>query len=350
MDSCRQARSRATTVVDNVIGARHDSADLGAPPRRYPRRAVLAAIAAAPAIRRGLPAMSTPAVPPLAVLSVLAARQFGFFSDPDPRTVAQIAATGVGGISMGPYFVQATSLDSSLGQLTQPSPQVYIDQMQHASDLGLRVTLKPMVDAQRYPNGGYWRGYLDPTDPDAWFADYWQRAIQPYLEWCDTLIIYTELATLSARYPQAWEDLVVKVRNAGFLGPISSDSDLSPATTPWYESLNWLGGSFYPAIDTSTDASATQCWTAVADQMAAAHQLTHLQIFMAEVGVAGLPDAQLVRWITTMGEVLGPQSWWAGFSYWRWSQDPTHAFSPAVQSAFRQLTATWTPASPAAGP
>jgi hypothetical protein len=273
-------------------------------------------------------------------------RQFGFFSDPDPRSLAQIASTGVGGVSMGPYFAMDTSTDRTCGALVNGSPSSIAGQMAHAKSLGLRVTLKPMVDAHVYPGGGGWRAYIDPSDPHAWLEDYFTRALQPYLPVADTLVIYTELMLLSATYPLLWSSLTAKVRAAGFTGPISSDADITPTTTPWYRSLNWLGGSFYPGVDTSSEAAAARSWGAVAAQMAQSHQATGLPVYMAEVGAFNVTDAELVRFVTTMGDVLGPLPFWAGFSWWRWSQDPSKTMSAGCLAAFRSVAASWRSSQP----
>jgi hypothetical protein len=268
-------------------------------------------------------------------------RQFGFFSDPNPATIVQIAGTGVGGVSMGPYFRMTTSIDPTCGPVVNGGPATIMAQMDYARRLGLHVTLKPMVDALAYPRRGEWRANIDPSDPSAWFEDYFERGIRPYLPHADSLIVYTETTTLSAKYPTLWVLLVAKVRAAGFHGPISSDSDLSTTTTPWYPTLDWFGGSFYPAIDTSTDGTARRDWSAIATQVTQAHQNTSLPIFMAEVGVFGLDDARLIRWVSAMFEVLGPLPFWAGFSWWRWSQDPAEAMSGTCQAAFRSLATAW---------
>ena len=273
-------------------------------------------------------------------------RQFGFFCDPSAPLVDQVAATGVGGISMGPYFSEQQSTDSNVGTLVNASESTIIGQMERARANGLRVTSKPMIDAQSYPDGGGWRAYLSPADPLAWFNDYWTRGIEPYLGASDSLIVYTELNTISAKYPDLWRGLIAKIRQAGFTGPISSDADLSTTTTPWYAALDWLGGSFYPSIDLSTDFTALRDWRTVAAQMGSAHQVTGLPIFMGEVGVAGISTAWQVRWIETMGEVLGPESWWAGLSYWRWSQDPSNVMAPETQRAFAGVAQQWSNAHP----
>jgi hypothetical protein len=278
------------------------------------------------------------------------AREFGFFSDPDPRTILQVAQSGIGGISMGPYFKQATSVDSSLGTPAGPAQEV-IEGMQYARRLGLRVMLKPMVDAGSYPNGGGWRLYLDPADPAAWFSDYYDRAVAPYLPFADGLVIYTEIGLLSRKYPDRWRDMVARARASGFSGPISSDAnngDISVDTTPWYDRLDYLGGSFYPAIDTTTEQTARRDWNAVARSMATAYQETGLPVFMAELVFWAGSDAQLVRFLTTMGEVLGPLPFWAGFSWWRWPQDPAQEFHPTVQRAYASVARAWKV--PTAGP
>jgi hypothetical protein len=269
------------------------------------------------------------------------------FTDPRGDLVEGAAATGVGGVAIGPYFIQRTSVDSSLGTLNLGSADPYIAGMRQASGLGLRVTLKPIIDALSYPNHpakDAYRAYLDPPDPATWFNDYWGRALQPYLEWCDTVTLYTETNTISAKYPQGWRDLVTKVRDTGFSGPIASDGgegDLSLNTTRYFDALTWFGASFYPTIDSSSDDRAIADWNAVADRMAAAHAQTGLPIFMSEVGVFNLGEAETVRWIDTMGEVLGPKPWWAGFTWWRWTQDPSRPLPASMQAALRLVAKRW---------
>lgn len=272
---------------------------------------------------------SLPVVPPVA--RVL--RTFGMFADPDPAAVDQICATGLG-LSIGPYFVQRTASDDNLGDLNLGSPRPYIEQMRRARALGMRTTLKPMVDVARSEVGAGWRGTVDPPAVSSWFTDYWQRGIEPYLEWSDSLIVQTELTKASSAHPQEWSELVVRIRDAGFVGPVISDADLTVDTTPWFGVLDWLGGSFYPSIDVRDDTSALRDWAVVNDQIVEASRRTGLPVFMSEVGAPSLSDVELIRWLKTMLAVLGPNPNWAGFSYWRWPQDPRNTFSRAVLETF----------------
>lgn len=277
----------------------------------------------------------------------MSGRQFAFFTDPNPSLVDQVAATGLGGVAMGPYFIQKSSVDSSLGALNLGAPAPYLDAMRQANRLGMRVTLKPIIDASVFPNhpaAGATRAFLDPGDPAAWFADYWNRALQPYLEWSDIVVITTETTTASSKYPAMWRDLVSKIRTAGFRGPIVTDgesSDLTVTTTPWYDTVTWLGASFYPTIDVSSDASAVRDWQVVAQRMADAHTRTGLPIYMSEVGVFGLSETDQIRWIDAMAQVLGPLPWWRGFVYWRWTQDPVRPMSASIQAALKQVATRW---------
>jgi hypothetical protein len=265
-------------------------------------------------------------------------RQFGFFSDPDPTVVGEIAQTGVGGVTMGPYFLQDRPGSGDLGFQANASTATILGAMRQARARGLAVTLKPMVDPMQHPDGD-WRASIDPVDSRSWFADYFERALLPYLPFANTLILYTELTTVSAQYPEEWLSLIGDVRQAGFTGPISSDSDLEPATTPWYQGLDWLGGSFYPTIDMTTDTTASRDWLAVAAQITEAHETTGLPVFMAELGAPGVTDeAQLARWLTIMGETLSPLPYWAGLSWWRWPQDGTRALPPEAERALLQAS------------
>jgi len=271
----------------------------------------------------------------------LVQRRFAFFSDPDPRSIEDIASVGVGGVGIGPYFVMRTSLDSSCGTLSNASEESIVAQMIYSRSLGLHVILKPMVDAQSYPRGGGWRADIAPTDPGVWFEDYHRRAIAPFLPYADEVVLYTEITGLAEKYPDQWLLLIAKMRAAGFQGGVISDSDLSTTTTPWFPALTWLGGSFYPTIDLSSDAAALRSWQAVAGQMAEASRITGLPIYMAELGPGGGGSVDLPRWITSMGEVLGPLPFWAGFLWWRWPQEPREPLPEASQAAFRAVAARW---------
>jgi hypothetical protein len=105
--------------------------------------------------------------------------------------------------------------------------------------------------------------------------------------------------------------------------------------------LTWIGGSFYPNVDTTTNETARRSWEQVAAQITDTYNATGHPVFMAEVGAGGMSDAQMTRWVTTMFEVLGPLSSWAGFSWWRWAQNPATPMSLPVQAAFAKLAKQW---------
>ena len=265
-------------------------------------------------------------------------RQLGFFVDPATVELAAIERTGLLDVSMGPYFAMGTAVDPTLGDLRNGTVQAITAAMGYAKGIGLRVTLKPIVDAYTYPPGSSgWRNNVLPADPTAWMVDYWNRAIAPYLPFADTVVVSTELDLFHVTFPSHWAYLVEKIRRHSlFHGPISSGG----LPGPWQADLDWVGGSYYPTIDTTTVTTAAASWQSYADQMSALSAAWGGQgVYCSELGLP--PDAALPNWVDGLRATVGKLPFWRGAAIWRWAQNASTGgqLTPAEQAAISRLAA-----------
>jgi len=137
------------------------------------------------------------------------------------NALAAIAATGANTVVFVVTAYQSTSSSSAVREDLARTPHRTSVRVaiQTARTLGLRVTLKPHVDA----DDSAWRGLFTPVDPAAWFASY-----QDFVEsWaaladstgCDGFIVGTELAS-TIGHEREWRDTIQRVR-AVFGGTLS---------------------------------------------------------------------------------------------------------------------------------
>lgn len=75
-----------------------------------------------------------------------------------------------------PFYVASDNADQITTDWRTPSPDRLEILIEEAHRSGLRVTIRPLLDAYNLPD---WRGTLVPRDRDAWFASYW-AFLSPY--------------------------------------------------------------------------------------------------------------------------------------------------------------------------
>jgi uncharacterized protein (TIGR03437 family) len=98
-----------------------------------------------------------------------------------------------------------------------PSDDAVTQAIQDFHGKGIKVMLKPHVDVSDGANS--WRGNINPSDPDTWFANYTQFIVQ-YAQMAESLgvemlCIGTELKTVTGAANQArWYAVIDAVRNA----------------------------------------------------------------------------------------------------------------------------------------
>lgn len=101
-----------------------------------------------------------------------------------------------------PFFADAIDASEVRTDVRTPDPRRLAIVLDEAHRLGLRTTVRPLLDEANLieQDDRNWRGELDPADRAAWFASY-QRFLTPYLEMAqtheaDTVVLAAELNAL----------------------------------------------------------------------------------------------------------------------------------------------------------
>jgi hypothetical protein len=139
----------------------------------------------------------------------------------------------------------AVSTEIRPGDQTAPTENV-VEAIRSARAAGLRVILRPYVDR----DDGGWRGYLQPSSLDRWFASY-ERFILTFAalaqrEKVSGFVVGSEMASLSAQAPH-WRSLVQKVRGQfkGFLTYQANWDEAERVT--WWDRLDVISiSAYYP--------------------------------------------------------------------------------------------------------
>ena len=101
-----------------------------------------------------------------------------------------------------------------------PSDDAVTQAIQDFHSYGIKVMLKPHVDVS--DAAGSWRGNINPSAPDTWFANYAQFMVH-YAQLADSLgvemlCIGTELATMSGSSNAGqWANLIANGQNFGHI-------------------------------------------------------------------------------------------------------------------------------------
>jgi hypothetical protein len=112
-----------------------------------------------------------------------------------------------------PFFVDSTAASIvRTDDPRTPSPERLTIVLEEARDVGLRTTIRPLLDQNPLTDG--WRGELAPADRTAWYASY-QAFLEPYLgvaerDRVDTVVLGAELSAMQAD-PQ-WSGLAAWAR------------------------------------------------------------------------------------------------------------------------------------------
>ncbi|MFI9613133.1 glycoside hydrolase family 113 [Streptomyces sp. NPDC052023] len=157
-----------------------------------------------------------------------------------------------------PFFTgHLESTKISQGDRT-PTPERLTRVLEIFHEAGLRTTVRPIMDeASLDTDNGGWRGKIEPSDRDAWFASY-EKFLAPYLKAADsekaaTFVIGTELNSLEG--DTRWDTLVADAEKL-FAGQVAYDANWDnyvrgPITMP----VSHLGVDAYFPVKVEDDAS-----------------------------------------------------------------------------------------------
>ena len=131
--------------------------------------------------------------------------------------LGEIAALGASHVALVVplYQTHAASTELRLHTRYSPTLETIADTIRDARRAGLEVTLFPIVRLLDPRSPDEWRGTLQPSDPDAWFASYGQMvgdlASLATLTGATRLVVGSELSTLDGDLAR-WGKLLTFIR------------------------------------------------------------------------------------------------------------------------------------------
>jgi hypothetical protein len=133
-----------------------------------------------------------------------------------------------------PFYTPDITASTVGAKPATPSPARLAILIREARRAGLRVTVRPILDEASLDPPAGWRGAIEPTDVDEWFASY-TRFLLPYAQVAQkygaaTFVVGTELDSMEG--DPGWTGLISAVAQV-FHGQIGYDANWSDyITTP----------------------------------------------------------------------------------------------------------------------
>ena len=327
--------------------------------------ALLALVTATPALVPGRPAAAAGGQVAGMVLSSTGQNE----STAD--AVSRMKADGINTVSLFVWWwadnPQSTSLAPYSG--TEPDAQLS-SQIATIRQAGLKVILVPIFYCGTCEGG--WRGVMQPSDDNAFFASYTQfidhyaRLAQADGVWL--LFAGSEMTTLEGQTSQ-WQNVISSVRQ-NFTGLVGYEQNWDVLAHPQFLSdVDVVGVSGYFPLDDGPSPTVSQLVADWSNSHAAAYagrnwvgDLTHLAnttgkpILFGEVGYmdstyAGrqpflnsffAPDTQLQADLyQALLQTFSGYSWWMGVSWWEWSDSGADADRSPIGKPAETLLQKW---------
>jgi hypothetical protein len=271
-----------------------------------------------------------------------------FGSSVSDESLRLLTETGTEWIALCFSWIQSntTSHDIHLSSSGTPTPESLKHAITTAHGLGLKVMLKPMVEAVEreealpYP---VWRGEIQPSNE--WFESY-SEFINFFAEFAEENGV--ELFSVGCEYKattgekEQWETVIQGVRER-YSGPIVYSADWTNyQNIEWWDSLDYVGIDAYfllsvlkydPTFDELKNA-----WTNYADEIETWLSTVNKPVIFTEIGYrsgdgtnmcpsnywSDMPvDLQEQRdCYEAAFQTLWNRSWFYGFYWWTWTYNP----------------------------
>ena len=264
-----------------------------------------------------------------------------------------------------------------------PSDDAVTQAIQEFHGKGIKVMLKPHVDVS--DAAGSWRGNINPSAPDTWFANYTQFIVQ-YAQLAESLgvemlCIGTELKTVTGAANQArWYGVIDAIRNV-YHGQLTYAANASSAgdeftSVSFWDRLDLIGLDGYFQLTNQNDPTLAQlvaAWRRNASRVDLVAAVTNVHnayqkpIIFTEIGYKSAAGANIAPWDYSRPGAYDPteqrncidaaftvwsqwSSWMEGFFWWAWPVPAPSAtdtdYNPRGKTAGDLLRAWQSPPDP----
>jgi len=266
------------------------------------------------------------------------------------------------------YQSSWTSSDVHADPSKTPSDEFLHGFIAAAHQRDLAVMVRPLIDDTPLMKAGHWRGQLQPSNPDAWYAAYKTLMVKyagiAQAEDGEVFDIGTELSSLQNNTPP-WLDLIAAVRVV-YTGQLTYSN-------------NWGGP--YPAFGSALDFASVDAFypltaphgASVAQLISAWHQwtplLTQMQaslgkpVVLTELGTTSEPDSYRTPYdwhhgggvsleaqrryyaasCQALKPLVGGMYWWVYYTNWFDKVQPASdpGYQPVGKPAEQEITACY---------
>ncbi|MCZ2808560.1 MAG: hypothetical protein O2V44_04305 [Candidatus Bathyarchaeota archaeon] len=271
-----------------------------------------------------------------------------FSSSESDESLRLLTETNTEWIALCFSWIQSntTSHDIHLSSSGTPTPESIKHAITTAHNLGLKVMLKPMVEAvEREEISSYpvWRGEIQPSTE--WFESY-STFINFFAEFAEQNDV--ELFSVGCEYKKTtgekdqWEKIISGVRER-YSGPITYSADWTNyQNIEWWDSVDYVGiDAYFPLSILKYDPTFNElknAWTNYADEIETWLSTVNKPVIFTEIGYRsgdGTNMAPSNYWsdmpvdlqeqrdcYEAAFQTLWNRSWFYGFYWWTWIFDP----------------------------
>jgi hypothetical protein len=334
------------------------------PPATAPTVTPAPAPVAAPVNPQPVAAADSPVVYRSIVLQIFDPTQL----DKYDQCINEIASTGANSVQIVLFLHQqyTTSTSFRFDPTMGLSPEDLKRVVEYAKLQGLDAIVKPLISIDE-PGDEGWRGNIQPTSWDYWFANY-QRLIKSYAKasqeaGADVFVVGSELVSTES-HVQNWKDLIAQVRSV-YSGKLTYQSNWDRyQKIGFWNDLDMLGMNSFWDLGSATDTNESveqmvTAWGTVQAPLLEWERTMAKPIFLLEVGWFSKAGAAYQPWDYTKTAATDTdvqrklylaffQSWQGkpelgGFSIYEWptpGSDDGQGYSPKGKPA-EQVLRDW---------
>jgi hypothetical protein len=288
------------------------------------------------------------------------------YCNADPAMLQEIRGTGATHLSILTTAYQSDPHANRIHADPERTPSIESLRrlLADARAAGFATTLKPHVDS----DDGSWRAFIDPSDPDAWFASYraWILPLAALADsaGCSALILGSELAG-TIRHEEQWRDLIRDVRSIYHGDLLYAASWDEAFNVPFWDALDFIGIDYYFPVTVRRDPGRLEIlegWQPTLERIHMLARRAGRPVVLTEVGYRSVDGAGRMPWdFQTDGsidlteqsdlywgmlEAVSSSGWISGLYLWNWEAgggggESDRGYTPRGKPALRELSSAW---------